>query len=866
MRRADYDTRRHPAWTFIARVVAVVAVLTVVLGGLGLWTVQRSFPQTAGEIRLDVLDGPVTVTRDDAGIPQLEADSALDLFAAQGFVHAQDRFWEMDFRRHVTAGRLAELFGESQVGTDAFVRTLGWRVVAEQEVEALDDVSRSYYEAYASGVNAYISSRSGADLSLEYAVLGLQNPGYSPEPWTPADSVAWLKAMAWDLRSNLEDEIERALLSADLPPERVADLYPGYPYDDHPTITGGAPEGSEPVQLMADTTGGGIPAPGDGTSESEASGAGVDVGRALEDVRSALHSVPELLGEAGTDIGSNAWVVSGEHTASGRPLLANDPHLGPSLPSIWYQMGLRCSTASEACPFDVAGFTFSGLPGVIIGHNDRIAWGFTNLGPDVADLFVERVSGDEFELDGAMRPMDVRTERIRVAGGEDVEVRIRATGRGPVVSDVSEQIGSIAGDYPAVSEQPEGDYAISLQWTALSPGRTPTAIFAMNAARDWESFRSAAERFEVPSQNLVYADVDGNIGYQAPGIIPVRSGGDGTRPQPGWSSTTGWVGTVPFAELPSVFNPPAGYIVTANNAVTPSGEGPFLTSDWDAGYRADRIERVVRGLIDREEPITARDMSAIQADDHNAIAERLVPLLLDLEGDGAVVEAQTLLGDWDVHDDRDSAAAAYFNVFWKTLLDETFRPHLPDDLPPSGGSRWFLVVDRLLDEPTSSWWRDDDAEVDGIDATLTRSVELAWEESARLLGDDPARWNWGDLHELELRNASFGTSGIAPIEALFNRGPWRTSGGSSVVNAIGWDLPDGYAVDWVPSMRQVVDLADFDASTWITLAGSSGHAFHPHYTDQTDAWAANETRPWPFTPRATEDAAVDRLRLTPGDD
>jgi penicillin amidase len=863
MRRADYDTRRHPVSRVVVRVVAAIAVVVVVVGGLGLWTVQRSFPQTEGEIRLAVLDAPVTVTRDAAGIPQLEADSALDLFAAQGFVHAQDRFWEMDFRRHVTAGRLAELFGESQVGTDAFVRTLGWRAVAEQEVAALDEVSRSYYEAYASGVNAYLESRSGADLSLEYAVLGLQNPGYSPEPWTPADSVAWLKAMAWDLRSNLEDEIERAILATTLEPDRLAELYPAYPYAEHPTITGGAAEGSEPSEVSALTTATDPPTRDDDGEAASDPLSGSETVAALEHVRSALRGLPELLGKAGTDIGSNAWVVSGEHTATGKPLLANDPHLGPALPSIWYQMGLRCSTVSEACPFDVAGFSFSGLPGIIIGHNDRVAWGFTNLGPDVADLYIERVAGDESELDGAMQPMAVRTETIRVAGGDDVKVRVRSTSRGPIVSDVSGQIGSIAADYGAASDEPDREYAVSLQWTALTPGRTPTAIFAMNAARDWDGFRAAAERFEVPSQNLLYADVDGNIGYQAPGVIPIRKGSDGTRPQAGWTSDSGWVGAVPFAELPSVFNPASGYIVTANNAVSPNRQGPFLTADWDAGYRADRIDRLVRGLIEREEPVTADDMSAVQADVHNAVAERLVPLILASEETGAVRQAQDLLRAWDYRDDADSPSAAFFNVFWKTLLDETFRPGLPDDLPPAGGSRWFLVVDRLIEQPSSPWWRDDAAEIDGLDQAIARSVELAWAESERLMGTDPAEWSWGELHELHLRNATFGSSGIAPIEWLFNRGPWAASGGSSEVNAVGWDLANGYAVDWVPSMRQVVDLADLDDSTWINLAGSSGHAFHPHYTDQTDAWATGETRPWPFSPDATDEAAVDTLVLEP---
>jgi penicillin amidase len=851
MRTVDHDARRHPFWTGALRVLAVASVVALVLGGLSLWTVQRSFPQTDGEVSLDGLAADVVVSRDAAGVPSIEADNALDLFMAQGFVHAQDRFWEMDFRRHVTSGRLSELFGSGQIATDRFVRTLGWRAVAEQEVAALDAVSLSYYEAYARGVNAYLASRGGADLSLEYAVLGFQNPAYEPEPWSPADSVAWLKAMAWDLRSNLEDEIDRAVLSSVLEPDRIADLYPPYPYESHPTIV---PEASAPSDEAQDTTA----VPDAGTSAATG-----PVVQDLVELRAAVSSLPELLGRAGSDIGSNAWVVSGAHTASGRPLLANDPHLGPVLPSIWYQVGLRCSTVSAECPFDVAGFGFSGLPGVVIGHNDRIAWGFTNLAPDVSDLYVERVAGDEFELDGTMRPMTVRTETIRVAGGEDVPLRIRSTGRGPIVSDVSADFSALAEDYPATVGGADGEYALSLQWTALSPGRTPTAIFAINAARDWESFRTASQLFEVPSQNLVYADVDGNIGYQAPGAVPIRSGGNGSVPVAGWTSGNGWTGMVPFDQLPSTFNPPAGYIVTANNAVTVPTNGPFLTSDWDAGYRADRIDELLRGLIDAGEPITAGDMSEIQADDRNAAAAILLPRVLELDVDGGAERAQGVLRDWDLHDDADSAAAALFNVFWKTLLDETFRPALPDDMPPSGGAQWFLVVDRLLADAQSPWWGSPDADVDGRDAALTRALGHAWEETARLLGDDPAAWEWGSLHRLDIENASFGTSGIAPIEALFNRGPWELPGGSGVVNAIGWDLPNGYAVDWVPSMRQVVDLADFDASTWINLTGASGHAFHPHYTDQTDLWARGETRAWSFSPAAVDRATIDRLVLRP---
>ncbi len=532
-------TRGHRGLTFLTALLISVLVLGVAAAGFGWWTVQRSFPVTDGRVDVRGLNAPVTVYRDDAGIPQLVAETDHDLFFAQGYVHAQDRFWEMDFRRHVTAGRLAELFGESQVATDAFVRTLDWRGVAEQEYTHLDDASRALYDAYAKGVNAYLEERGGADLSLEYAVLGVQNPGYSPEPWTPVDSIAWLKAMAWDLRSNLAEEIDRALLSTMLSPDEVARLHPGYAWDSMPTIVQGPP-GAVPaaasVEPLPHEAGDAGEAGEAGQAGDAASGPGSGdpipgaAASALASLASLIDDMPELLGPEGGDLGSNSWVVSGSLTESGMPLLANDPHLGPAMPSIWTQMGLHCAELREDCAYHVSGYTFSGLPGVVIGHNERIAWGFTNLRPDVADLFLERVDGDTYELDGRAVPLTLREETIEVAGADPVTITVRSTARGPIVTDIGSDFEAVAAGYPTASGQPDGAYAVSLQWTALTPGTTASAIFPLNRARDWNEFRAAAALFDVPAQNMVYADVDGNIGYQAPGSIPVRLAGDGTVP------------------------------------------------------------------------------------------------------------------------------------------------------------------------------------------------------------------------------------------------------------------------------------------------------------------------------------------------
>lgn len=843
--------RRHPVWRFLLVVFVVILTLALIASGIGVWTVTRSFPKLSGTIDIAGLGQPVTVRRDDAGIPQITAHTAHDLFLADGYVQAQDRFWEMDFRRHVTAGRLSELFGASQVGTDTFIRTLGWRRVAEQEVKAMDARSLSYYQAYADGVNAYLKTHSGADISLEYAVLGLQNPGYRPQEWTPADSVAWLKAMAWDLRSNLDDEVDRALLATKLTPEEIATLHPSYPYAEHPTITG---LGGGSAQTVAKAH-----------SPATDSALARDAATPLAELQASLAGVPRLIGPAGTDIGSNSWAVSGAHTATGGPQLANDPHLGPVMPSVWYQIGLHCVTVNASCPFDVAGYSFSGLPGVIIGHNAHIAWGFTNLGPDVADLFVEKTTKDGYVYDGKTVPFATRTETIRVAGGKPVTLTVRSTKHGPIVTGLTDDYAAIAKSYRSTGHAavPAGRYELSLQWTALQPGHTAQAIFALDAATDWSGFRSAARSFDVPSQNLLYADTKGNIGYQAPGLVPIRRSGDGTVPEPGWSSAYGWSGYVAFDRMPSAFNPPAGYIATANNAAVGPSYPVMITKDWDSGYRADRITARLQKLISSGTKITVADMASIQADTYDANASVLAPILTRIAVGGEAQRGVDLLKDWNFHDDAGSAAAAYFNIFWSNLLKDAFARKLPASAPPVGGDRWFQVVDALAKQPDSPWWSDDAWGTTGRDRMFARAARDAYAEAVQLMGADLSAWRWEDIHTLTISNASFGSSGVGPIEAIFNRGPYRLGGASAVVDAVGWDASVGYQVDWVPSMRQVIDLADFDRSTWINLTGASGHAFHPNYDDQAPLWQHDETRGWPFGPTAVAKATTNTLTLRP---
>ncbi|MFI8521453.1 penicillin acylase family protein [Streptomyces sp. NPDC085481] len=892
-----------------ARLIVLVLVLALVagIGYGGYWgvsTVRSSFPQTTGTIRIDKLSSPVEVKRDANGIPQIYADNEADLFRAQGYVQAQDRFYEMDVRRHMTAGRLSEMFGKSQVDTDAFLRTLGWRRVAQQEYDkVLSAETKKNLQAYAEGVNAYLEDRDPADVSVEYAALAFTND-YAIEPWTPVDSVAWLKAMAWDLRGNMQDEIDRSLMTSRLTAQQVKDLYPGYPYELHQPIVSQGAVDKITGKFDPDAKAGGSGARTNGGAADALTGTQSQLA-ALSD---ALDGIPALLGPNGNGIGSNSWVVGGDYTTSGKPLLANDPHLAPMLPSLWYQMGLHCRSVSATCRYDVAGYTFSGMPGVIIGHNDSIAWGFTNLGADVTDLYLEKVGDDGYVVDGKVKPFTVRDEIIKVAGGGDRKITIRSTDNGPLLSDRSSDLEKVGQKAPVGNAAPDRGtgYGVSLRWTALQPGKSMDAVFELNRAKDFKTFRAAAEHFEVPSQNLIYADTAGHIGYQAPGRIPVRAKGyDGTLPAPGWDSSYDWKGYIPFDELPYEYDPKRGYIVTANQSVIDEKKYPYLlTRDWGYGSRSQRINDLIESKTKDGGKISPDDMQTMQMDNRSEIATLLNPLLLKIDiSDPYVREAQKLLEGWDYTQEPDSAAAAYFNAVWRNVLKLGFGDKLPKELrvegecinvraadatgpvdeqnklvrecgerdpdtaQPDGGDRWYEVVRPLLKQEKNDWWKTPgdrlNAPTETRDQLLAQAMKDArWELTAKL-GKDVTTWSWGRLHQLTLKNQTLGTAGPGVVQSLLNRGPWNLGGGEAAVDATGWNAAGGYDVIWVPSMRMVVNVGDWDRSRWINLTGASGHAYNSHYTDQTDKWAKGELLDWAYGRAAVDTAAKDTLTLQP---
>ncbi|MDO8106769.1 penicillin acylase family protein [Isoptericola sp. b441] len=838
-------TRRR-APRVLAGVAGLVVVAFLALAGAGLVVVRRPLPNHDGTATLVGLDREVTVRRDARGVPAIRAGTATDLFRAQGYVDAQDRFFQMDLRRHIASGRLAELVGDDPdaIASDTVMRTLGLRRVAVAEWAQLDGTTRGYLQAYADGVNAYLATRGPDGLAVEYTVLGTRADVGEPAPWDPVDSLAWLKAVAWELRSNDRDELARVqVYDAIRDVARTEQLFP--PASASPPIVAGE---ARPAAMTTRVT--------------------LDPGAAAaaRSAQQALDAVPDLVGR-GEGIGSNSWVLSGAHTASGAPLLANDPHLALAAPGVWSQVALRCAPVTAGCPFDVAGFSFAGFPGVIIGHNPHLAWGLTTMGADTSDFFLERLDpgSGTYQRDGAQIALESRTETIEVAGGEPVALEVTSTVHGPIVSDVLDPLWGAP-----VPPGGWGTGAVALSWSGLEPGRTAQAVFAMDTAADAADVREAAALFDAPAQNIVFATVDGHIGYQAPGRIPIRRvitdgpvPSDGTWPRPGWDSRYDWQGWVAPEDLPAQLDPPEGFIVAANQAVTAPGTGPFIARDWDYGYRAARIRQVLTAQIAAGRPIDVASAQTLQMDARTALVDALVPALLAVSVDDAFTrQAVDLLRGWDGQMTADSPAAAYLAAVWDVLLADTFHDDLPQSQWPDGGDRWYAVVDGLLGESDSPWWDDRTtvSVVESRDEVLERALTQARVRLTVALGKDPSGWRWGRLHRVALHHPVLG-GGAAPwpVTMLVNPAPVPVDGGGSIVEATAWDASsDSFEVVSGPSMRMVCDLADWDASTWVNATGTSGHPASRHYTDQLADWVAGRQEPWPFS----EDAVTAATRAT----
>ena len=837
---------------------AIAVILTVTVASLTLYWVTDSWPQQSGQIRLPQLSDRVEVRRDAYGIPHIYASNEHDLFLAQGYIHAQDRFWQMDFWRHLGAGRLSELFGESQLKTDQFLRTLGWARIAQQEVQTLPDEFLAPLTAYSEGVNAYLQEHQGTDLSLEYGVLKVMNSRYQPEPWQPEHTLTWAKVMAWDLGTNLDEEIERGVLLQTYSPEQVDQLFPPYSTQSPVILPDWKIAQGEPALIgnpLGEITSG-KPAVSMAAIASQLS-------PTFNSISEQLSALATLTGPRGGEIGSNSWVVSGAKTVTGKPLLANDPHLGVQMPSIWYEVGLHCTSKTPDCPYDITGFSFPGMVGVIIGHTDRIAWGFTNVGADTMDLYIEKINPEnpyQYEVNGKWVDMEQVTETIQMARGKTAVETVRYTRHGPIISETYPKLKPLL--VPDLTSSNPDIYAIALRWTGLEPAHLFPAIIQLNQAQNWQDFRKAAQDFDIAPQNLLYADIDGNIGYQMPGKIPRRTNSDGRYPVPGWTDEQEWKGYIPFEQLPFTFNPPAGYIVTANNAVVDQSYPYLITKDWDYGFRAQRI---LERLKAKEAGFDGQSFRDIQGDNYNLNAQKLVPILLNLSfADSHLERMRDLLKDWDLQMAEHSSGGAIFEAFWNQLLTATFHDNLLLGFWPNGGHRWIKVMGDLVEHPDSFWWDNVlTPEVENRDVIFEQAFGAAVADLEQRLGKNPQGWEWGDLHRVTFRNQSLGQSGIAPVEAIFNRGGVPISGGNAIVNATAWDARKSFEVTWIPSMRMIVDLSDLDASVAVTSTGQSGHAFHRHYSDLIPLWRNLDYHPLVSSRSGVEAKTRDTLILLP---
>jgi len=735
-------------------VLAGVA-LALVAGGY-LW-LRSSLPQTDGTLALPGLNAAVTITRDAHGIPTIKAQSDRDAAFALGFVHAQDRLFQMDLTRHYGAGRLAEWFGAPALDSDKSMRTLGLYRAAQAQYALLSPKLRAVFDAYAAGVNAFLATRHGA-LPPEYALLRV-----GVEPWKPADSLVWGKIMDLQLTANYRLELLRARLARRLKPADMAVLFPGYAAD-APVVLGAL----DPDRILP-----GLPPP-----------------------------MPA----------SNEWVVDGKHSVSGKPLLANDTHLGFTAPGVWYLA--RIETPQET----LAGVTSPGEPMIVLGHNTHIAWGFTTTGGDVEDIFIEKpdpADPTRYLTPGGSLPFKTRNEKILVKGGDPVTLTVRATRHGPVIAD------------------PGGGQLLALSATWLQgEDRTPQAVWDATHAHDWDSFRNAFRNAVAPEQNIVYADVDGHIGFTAPATIPIRAHGDGTAPVPGWTGDNDWIGTVPFDQMPNGFDPPSGRFVAANNKIVPDSFPFLITHDWELPYRAERIDELL-DATPMQSPDTA---AAMQRDVDSMMARRLLPLMLAATPRSAAAqEAMRRLKAWDQRMTRDRVEPLLF-IAW---LREFNRQILSDKLGPLFEDYWALhpdVIENILTNHRDWCDNRETPAVETCPQQLGAALDRAMATLARRYGDDMDGWRWGIAHPARFPHPIWSRLPLVArwlALAIPDDGSFDTiDNGSMVVS----DDAQPFAAIHGPTMRMIVDLAAPAAARFMITPGQSGNLLSPHYGDLMRNW------------------------------
>ncbi len=795
----------------------------ILLGAIAyLYTVAHSaLPQLDGTLAIRGLSAPVTVIRDLRGVPSIEAKGLEDLFFAQGYVTAQDRLWQMDIMRRFAGGEMSEIAGPALLEHDREQRILGLRTVARKTVQNLSPRDRLFFEAYARGVNAFIENHR-AKLPIEFRLMG-----YRPAPWSMEDSMVIGARLIQDLNHyTYRSALEREKILAKLGPELTADLYVNSSWRDRPPTA--KPRRIEQLSPHNPTN-----------DEDDDDGPDSSIAG-----RVPLPLLAATAPRATLVPGSNNWVVSGAHTVSGKPMLSNDMHLNHQMPNLWYDAHLHTGD------YDVIGVTLPGLPFVIVGHNRRIAWGFTNVGPSVEDLYIETFNDQgAYQTPQGWQQTQDRTEVIHVKGQKSAIVHVLTTRHGPIISDLI----------------PGETRKIALHWTIYDSMSNP--FFAIDSAQNWDEFLRALSTWDSPSQNAMYADVDGHIGYHATARIPIRKTGDGSLPVNGADDAHEWTGYIPFEKLPSVYDPPSGILATANGRITPNKYPYSVSTEWDAPWRTERIYRV----LESGKKFSAADMLSLQTDVYSAFdrfcAERFVYALDHVKNPSKrAQQARELMRDWDGRQTIESPAATIEN----RALHELYRLVLEPKLGPApevagaeahhGQSgalswkdyHWFMSsiwMENILVKQPKRWLPQ---RYESYDPLLAAAVEAAVDNAEA--PQDLAQWRWGKFSPLKIENPVL--SRLPLIGRWTGPGLTEQSGGSYTVKQVGRSFG--------PSERYTADLSDFDQSTLNTVTGQAGNFLSPHYMDQWKAWYEGTTFSLPFSAQAIERNGAHRLVMEPG--
>jgi penicillin amidase len=835
--------------------ISIVVLVLLASGGAILYA-QDALPQTSGTLDLPGLNRQVSVVRDQWGVPHITAYTLHDVAFAQGYVTAQDRLFQMEMNRRIAQGRLAEMFGagagNSILDADEYLRTLGLYRAAQVELIGLDPAVRAELDAYAQGVNAYMQSHRNnllpaSNLPLEFAILG-----FTPAPWTAIDSLAYGRVVALSLDTIWQTKLARAAVVAKVGPVVASTLFPAYPVA-NPTLIDHVGV-AEPLSPGAGSTASGI---GQVPSSAGAGALAADTSAAVPQLSPALLRgaavIEGLLGTITDALGSNNWVVDGTMAAGGLPLLANDPHLGIAMPATWYEVALRGGG------LDVMGFSFPGVPGIVIGHNNRIAWGVTNVGADDTDLYLETLDPaghpGQYEYGGQWLPITTRTETIQVRGGPPVTITVRATRHGPLLNDVDSDL--------------KHSPPVALQWTALQTNYSFQGFFKLNFAQGWTDFLAAVGQISI-SQNFIYADVDGNIGYRMSGLLPIRPAANGLVPVDGSVPANDWQGYVLQAQMPTLFNPPTHAIVTANDQIVPDDAGIYVTSSWDQGYRARRITDLLAGKVG----LTVADFERIQADVYSVPAAQLTPYFTAAgqAAGGDAAAAAALLRGWDFTMTRDSVAAAVYEVAAGNLIRETVEPVLGALAYSTyranySSSGLYSVLLNLMTRPASPFFglSGSDADPTAVrDAAIARALADAVAQLRTHFGTNTSTWQWGALH---LADFAHPFASIAPLDHIFGLAPVQRPGDTVTVSVGGdgsftADKPS-YDQRTVSSMREIIDMSNLDNSRWVITVGESGQPSSPHYADLLPLWDANQYQQMDYSPTAEGRAAVNLLVLRP---